>query len=533
MSEGVLNDEPPEKNNPHTLSRRNFLKVAGLSALSAVSAVGGYLLGRSPLTQQTTARGENKSEQSKEIFTPRIIHEVPVYGVESKLTSPEQILSLYHQLDDEFSKKNGIKIGNKLEQRKELLNPNERYLEVVVRQSAYDSFTKRQAETGADFVEWIKMHVDVLNRCIENTEPSSKMRAVLDHIVVIDDRLPDQFWSEEQFKGNCGCNLDFGWLNYFYSAFPLNIDESWAIPYDYRTDEKGDQKRNVPWYDFEHRFGKTVFGFGAGLNIFNRTFEFPEKSDSLENKDKVWLDFGLTHEWSHYLLNLPDEYGFNISEGPFRIKNFYFDTGYFECPYMSPFLTCLLNRQARTKSRDILVEGLGKGYSYSERPDNITLTATSSDGSPISNISIHKVHATDSYIGKKVFSEKPDIAVEGNNVSLDENIFAPEKGTIPPHVWLLRCESKGIQKELFLPSAFFNMTKWQVGCNKADYIIEFTGQDNPDFKTQTVELVNEADLNDFVRMRQDGVKILVYAKMKVVGTSIFFVWMLKSDVLVV
>ncbi|MDP3994569.1 MAG: hypothetical protein Q8P91_01945 [bacterium] len=224
----------------------------------------------------------------EKFLRPEVVYGLNVYGLSGKIMTESQILRLYGHLDEKFAVEKGITVGDKTEQRKELLNPNERYLEVVVRQSAYDSFLDRQEETKVNFVEWIRMHVDA----------------------------------------------------------------SWAIANDYRVDTWRATDQGYFWSVF-HKNGKTFFGKPPGVEVPDMTYQFPEKNDSLRYRKGVWLDFGLTHEWSHYLMNLPDQSSYNIHDkNPSRFANFLVVTGNnFQEPYLSPYLSMFLSENIRRKTR--------------------------------------------------------------------------------------------------------------------------------------------------------------------------------------
>jgi len=508
---------------PKGITRRNFLKLSGVAFASWL------LSGCMPGQQQ--ADQENASLPVEKFLPPELVHNVEVYGLNKKITSEEQIINLYDHINEQFATQNGIAISNniampfKVEQRKKLLNPNERYLEVVVRQSAYDSFLQRKDETQVDFVEWIQMHVDAMNMCFENAKPPSKMKSVLRRIVVVDDNLASSFWNESAYRQGKAPALDVEWRTKFSDKYPLDTDACWAIADDYRVDTRQETIQCCLW-SVRHQNGKTIFGWPPGAKDYKRVYEFPERNNSLSGKNGVWLDFALIHEWSNYLTNLPDQYFFDIHDkNPSRFANFLVETGNsFQEPYLSPYLSMFLTENIRRKSRSWSRFFQNEVYNLSERPTNNTIVFTDNTGE-VSNIKVHKVVAEVGYIGRKTFLDLPNQEQSGNQIVLGNELFDDrvENGA---HVWLFRVGVNGAEKQLFFPAATFQMSKF-AGVDNANYRVEFTGYDNQNKKNQIMDMVDDTDLHQYLNDKNKNGDQL-YAKMKVDGTNTWFVWFLRN-----
>jgi hypothetical protein len=501
------------------LSRRDFLKLSGVSLLTLL--VSRYITGRGKTpghnevsassihTAPSSIKTLEKPHIEEKFLPPEFVYSVPVYGLKEKITSENQMTRLYSYLDEQFADEHKITIDDKLEQRKQLLDPKERYLEVVIRQSAMNSFLQRKDETGVDFVKWIQMHVYAMNVCFKNAKPSVDMRTVLRRIVVIDDNLPRAFWDESASKNGTGPALDVMWKNKFND--PLDTDCCWAIADDYRP-------ANVTM-DFPY-FWK-CWSSGGRINFSRpdceKIYSYPDdKKIAVNGLDGVWLDFGLIHEWSHYLSNLPDEYAFEVRVPSRRIKDFYFETGYFCEPRVSPFLSYLANHHVKFNIRDDVVEGYGNGYSFMQIPENsIKLDVVEE---PNAGVQCDIYLGNTRHGGQRGFDDLPNYSSPNGSFQLDKAI-----ATDDPHVMMLKTASR---KCLYIPYAAFCMSR-MAGLKDAIYRINFTKYSaSNQQRTQIVNLVDESDIESFLQDKENN-RETPYAKMKVDGTNAWFVWFLR------
>jgi hypothetical protein len=546
MNESNLNPETqppvPQDNEPdvaqnkeeiqRTISRRDFIKMGATGAAGLLLSKS---LGSLP-PESTDAASTEKSSVStiapetvkptEKFLLPEIVHGVEVYGLAERITSPDQINKIYENLDGKFSFEHHTKIGNKVEQRRKFLNPDERYLEVEVRRLAYDIFSLRKEETQVDFVEWIKMHVDTMNRCMENSKPPCHMKGVLRRIIVVDEELPKSFWDEKAYREGKGAALDWQWKEKFTEKCPLDTDAFWAIADDYRADTTKRFEQDNFW-SVRHKNGKTVFGYPPGAENFNKVYEYPEKADSLKGKEGVWLDMGIVHEWSHRLLDLVDEYGqdFHKKRDSFALyENFYFKTGYFLEPSFSPYLSYLMARNIGERARDFQHDNR---TSYIEcHPQVSKLTVKGMSENP--RIEMRKVRFIDEKpFGDKEFPDKPDQVGE-NGFTLHTDLFkrAKENG-LDTNLWSCRVSSPDqATREIFIPAAAFAMSKI-AGKYEAEYELEFTGYEDLNKKTQIVKLVDGSDLGQFLQEARNN-HDNPYAKMKADGTNTWLVWFLRD-----
>lgn len=491
------------------IDRKEFLKLSGtVLAGTALSRILDYEITKVP----------------EPLLSPKNIHGVEVYGLNETISTEQQVIDHYKYLDRKYVSENNLSfvhLIDKLRGRKESLDPNERYLEVIVKRSAYDSFLERQKETGADFVEWIKMHVDTMNMCMENAKPSSSMRAVLRRIMVIDDDLTKDFWDERAYGEEGRAGLSTIWGIWYYSNRPLDTDAFWVITDDYRVDTAKERERG--WYfSFRHENDKTIFDLPPRRpENYNTTYEFPYQNNSLKGKSDIWLDFWLIHEWSHWLMSLPDEYHFDVYKLHQRFQYFLFDTESFHVPYLSPYLSYYSKRNIDLKMRDFL----SALPDFSDKPDHNSVTVKVK-GETIKNFNIQPVERKRSEDRKSVTyhtsAESREYPNSENVVVLSESIFKAESNT-----FLIRTrKTKGVPMALFLPKACFNMSKI-AGLEKADYVVDFTGFDDPSKKKQILKLVDESDMPKFIKDHENAGDF-PYAKMKVDGTSTWFVWFLRD-----
>lgn len=450
------------------------------------------------------------------VLTPEIVNGVEVYGLKEKIASADDVTKFYGSLNNRFAKTNDIRIGDVVKQQKELLNPSERYLEVTVRRSAYDSFIQREAETGVNFPEWIKLHVDVMNRCIKKAVPPVDLRAVLKRILVVEDSMPKDFWDEESYRqGKQGAPaLDWAWLLRFGSPVSIDTDESWAVADDYR--ENGGEN----FWEIRHENGKVVIGMPPGAEPYERFYEFPEENDSLSGKNKVSFDMGLIHEWCHYLLNLPDEYAQDVHDVSQRFRNFTFGTGSFEVPHISPYLAYLMRNNISLNARNAFNDSQRTANAFQDRPGKVEIIAQSQNPNLTNGrVEASRVRLLDgSYYGNKSVPQDADEISRNNSLNFDKKLFTDDS-----NCWLLKFTNSFITSEVFLPAAAFNMSKI-AGLESVNYNLTFSGYDDTERTYQEVMLVEDANIDEYLKNSQDP----FYAKMKIEGTDTWFVWFLRA-----
>lgn len=497
-------------NNEHSLgvSRRDFLKLAAVSVGAGVAV--GVGLGE-------VIKNTDLLRKEPRALTPEIIAGIEVYGLNEKITSADTVDRFYSYLDDKSAESLDIRIGDKIKQRQELLSPNERYLEVVVRRSAYDSFILKKAETGVDFAEWIKTHVDVMNKCLKKATPPFEMKAVLRRILVIDDDMTKEFWDEDLYRqgGALGTALDLAWVNKFY-PFSIDTDCVWAIADDYRDTGGGN------FWEIRHENDRIIIGLPPEKVSFGQYFEFPNENDFLSGKNNLRFDMGLIHEWSHYLLNLPDEYGQDVHDASQRFKSFTFGTGSFDKPEISPYLAQLMQENIDHKDRNIYYpqDNIWKWVSSKNRPKKVEVTTRSEHQNLVNNfIEVRRVRLVDSsYYGNKSVPKNADQVSKDNSLIFGKNLFRNNS-----NCWHVKVINDKITREVFLPIAAFNMSKIS-GLESAKYDLIFSGYDDVSKTKQEVKLVDESKIDAFIQNEKDP----YYSKMKVEGTNTWFVWFLRT-----
>jgi len=508
------NSSPPEK----LMDRREFMSLL-LTTVAAVGAVSlgfkvnreGRPLDRSPL-ESTIKKVEASS--SEKIFTPQMIKEVPVYGLNEKIDNLDKIQTFYDQLDKKYEEANGVEITDKYNQRKELLNPNERYLEVVVFKSAYDSFKRREKETGVDFVEWVKMHVDAMNLCFSNAKPHSDLKAVLRRIVILEEGTLDPIFDMNKYlNGKAPFGPDWAYNNQFVfnkkSAF--DTDESWVVGSDYRvnTRENINNYKGGSFWSSHSADGKIYFANPPGGRTKERIRVYPDHGSSLTGKQGVWMDFGMTHEWLHYLFNLPDEYGYDvISNG---VTKAFISTGSFMEPHLSPYLSVLSQYHIDKKLRDPILEGCGVGYTIFNIPEKVRITTDE-------NVKIQEMRTIRVPQGKQsYFPDYPDYIATDNSIDASKEDLV----RFNAHALELSLIQNGSKKKLYVPYLAFHMSKMRKK-DTAKYHIEFLNeiQDQP----QHVAIVDQIDIEPLIKERERVNNQHPVAKMDIDGTNASYIW---------
>lgn len=509
--------------NKKGVSRRAFLKFTGATLASLilsrslpdqpqVSTVD-VSNNQQPLPTQVPNPTpiETPTQQPEGLLQPETIHGVEVFGLKEKIDTDEQIDKLYQHFDEVFNMEvpESLKDASRQDQRDAVLPKDKRYAEFVVTQSAFDGWER---ENGVDYVSWVKLHIDLLNRACQNAKPSAPISTEVLRVVVIQDN----------FKNNP-------------SRYSKDMDGTWF--------------NNLPKVTSSYYWNYSVAPDGSvifyplygGVNS-EWAIRYPPSDDSFKDTQQGRVDCGTTHELSHQILNLPDEYNYDYdlgNEHNKRFQRFYFDTGSFTSPQMSPNLAWILRYHIDKGIRGYYTDQVGLGtysayketnlkkpVSYSLKPSLCRFELVTKNEAT-EKIEVFKIRQEGDYASKKYFLESPDQIEAQNSFTLDPQLLEPRKldndnFVFYPLNWVIRTG----KKELCLPEAAFVMSKAAEN-DQANYKIEFSGYDDLSKKTQIVKLVDESDLADFLdKCSQRNEQY--YAKMKVSGTSAWFIWFLRD-----
>jgi len=491
------------------MTRREFLGLALRTCLAGGALALGLGSKEKDRTQSIT-----ETSLTEKVFTPEIIDGVPVYGFNEKIDNLDKVESLYNQLDKEYERTHNIKILDKYKQRKELLNPNERYLEVVVFKSTYESFQRRETETNVTFVEWIKMHVDAMNLCFSNAKPSSDLKAVLRRIIVLEEGTLDPIFDMNQYlqgKASTGPDWPYNLHFVFSEKSPFDTDESWVVGSDYRvnTQENIDNYKGGYFWSCDSIDGKIYFGCPPGTEAKSKIRVYPDYGSSLTGKMGVWMDFGMTHEWLHYLFNLPDEYVYDIhSNGEPKA---YISTGSFCEPYLSPYLSILAQNHIKKKLRDYLYDSNERGYITSDIPEEIDLTTDE-------NVEIQAMRTLRVEEGKEsYFPSNPDYISTDNSIKTNKSELTKNNA----YALQLSLTQNGQEKQLYFPCLAFQMSKLN-GKEKAEYKIEIL--DEIKDTVQHIAIVDKFDMLPLVEEIKRVNHMSPVAKMDIDGTIASYIW---------
>lgn len=500
------------------ISRRNFLKLSGLGLAGYLAKKSGAMdFGKTLLGLETP-----------QFLKPEIVHGTEVYGLGKEIGTIFDTILLYRDFDKKFNDRLDETLLNKdrAEQRESILERNKRYLEVIVKKSVYESFQKRQQETGCDFVEWIQTHVDLMNRMAENSKPFADISTHLLRVVVIG----DDFRTDDN-------RSDI--LTLSPGGFSKDMDATWFIQEDYRKKPPLGSSPDSFYAIYQDENGNQIIRRPKGYDTDNkREWVFPNKNDSLKDKEDVWIDMGLIHEWLHVAWNLPDVYIMDVHNSPFKQSEFFIDNGSQIEPLLSPYLSYLIKRANLRKQRGSKTgpEGLHIEKNYetfclNELPSAVKISTTNKTD-PISGFvpTLRKpADETYGYFGIYYagadFNSPTELAGNEGAVSIQDTDLRKREGDLvyPINTIFVRTG----QKELYVPIAVFNMSKIS-GQDIVFYNIEFSDtQEDPNMKTQIMKLVDSSDLGKLTEeLQSQGQK--VYAKMKISGTTTWCVWWLQK-----
>ncbi len=509
MAEETLGKAPEQTREENSildakLSRRELLTLAGIAAGSA-------MLGKATKQQKRA----QETLFTSEFLNPYEVHGVEVFGLIDPIADETQILTLYEKADRDFASKAGMNPITRLsypkrELRKEYLPPHERFLEIVVTRSAYNAYLQEANKETPDFIEWIQAHVNCLNTLLENTKPPSIMRANLRRVVIIEDELANQYYDRNNAHVLEGA-FDWKWKSKFtrngVDKFPIDTDCSWAI-----ANVPNTNPAEIPYlWDYALDEERIYFGFPSGSENYAQGYSYPLSLQTPNSRlRKGVIDFALIHEWSHRLLNLPDEYGFDYTDEIYN-TSFTFSTGLLFEPRISPYLAMLTNDHVRNRRRPSLQDHFGKGYGAFEIPEQMYLSFTGETPD---------VPYTAGILGKNLGGiETVDYRTQESFLAL-----SPEIGTKKSKDARLIHMQRG-ENSVFIPYALFNMSK-MAGEEHARYIIEINAKikwDETGARHQSLELVDESDVGMFLenKKRQEQ---SYYAKMKIDGTNTWAFW---------
>ena len=324
IADNILNMSDAGGEPKSKLSRRDFLKLA------VAGIAGAYLADKTGAVDYVSSLFDSKS---KKVLTPEIVNGIEVYGLNEKIRTSYHVDLLYDNFDKNFDAKltPELQLKSSFEQREALLDKNKRFIEIVVSERAYNSFLARREEMGVDFVEWVQMSVDLMNRTTETAKPKVDIATKLLRVVVVSD----------EFKKSP-------------SKHSKDLDATRFIEEDYRDTEKPGA---YFFAVYENENGDVEIRKPDGFSYLdNRKFTFARGSDSLSGKNNILLDFGEIHEWYHMCCDVPDEYYMDTDNSPFKQSTFRFETGNFTEPSLSPYISYMIKYNIDVGRRGAFVD---------------------------------------------------------------------------------------------------------------------------------------------------------------------------------
>lgn len=398
------------------------------------------------------------------------------------------------------------------EQREKYMSKNERYMQVVVKKSVFESYKSRKSETGVDFVEYMNLMIDSMNRELQQYNPPIYLKNILKRIIIVDDA---------------------------YDSNPVryskDIDAMWFFDADNRQNQDNGSVGQGSFWSVKEIIGGGVVLCNPAGSTYGREITLKGSGDSFDFVEEgVWIDYGQVHEFKHQLWNIPDEYNFNFEGVNSVYKNFRFDNGYFMEPSISPYIAMLIRRSVELGVRGYYMDddGIGTARSMLEKYSffgELPMSAKISvSGAQAIGVSRSRAVIPDYFDNKErgVLCKRMEKLRElkGDDFSLSAMDFAPDildgEG-IYPVLFRIDTVRAGLPDELYIPLAVFNMSK-MAGLDTPEYVIEYAGVEPPlGFGSQVMKLVESVNLEDF------ETENIVYAKMKVDGTSCWAVWIFQ------
>lgn len=309
-----------------TISRWDFLRLMYIGVASTFLDGCGFLKADDKRFLENVGVEQNESG-------------IEIWGIGEPIRSDNDLNRLYNFFDERFTDRltEEDKLLSRREQREKILDKNVRYAEIGVRKSDYNKIQKSLSLKGLTFAQWVKIDIEIANLAMNQSKPSSGVALELSRIVILDD------W----YFGDSYSRLH-----------SVDIDGAYKINDEYDIDKPGANQ-----IQYSHNDGKIEFSRLDG----NLIVAYPDQNDDKipALHDGVGFDFGISHELSHVVMNLPDEYIFNVENADFKFNNFIMSTGFFHEPVFSPYLSYLTKFHNRIGIRGSNIDYGG----YSGQPD--------------------------------------------------------------------------------------------------------------------------------------------------------------------
>lgn len=269
MIEQNIQSKRHDKEPIDTITRREFLY--GLGAL---------LLGSSFKSETNSTNSKSTwftklrnwfSGREKQLVRKRseTISGLEVFGTKKPL-SKNDLTALTLEINQQFLKEHPELPTNIGENaiRAELLSKEKRYLELVIKKSLFDTF-KTNHPDNIDLLEWIKIHIQIMNDIIENSPFKTNLRTRLGNVYIVEDDLANELGQT------------------YRNGSTLGGDATWTFVNDVRGYVASNGENTQAAY----------------LDLY-----------TLPNGKSITIDTGFIHELWHALYSVEDEYTFNVSE---------------------------------------------------------------------------------------------------------------------------------------------------------------------------------------------------------------------------
>jgi len=517
MDRKELSGTGEAKGNSEKMNRRQFIEFAGLAAA-------GLFLPRDLRDLEPALR--NLPEKG----IPEIVHGVPVYGLKESIGFSELDM-LRKTFEKAFDERHSDLVGLDMdEKRRKGLDPSKRYLEVVTTKGAVQKY---ESVREGRFVEALKQAENIVNLCLEDSNPTVMIRAELKRVIIINDGSKPETLAPQ--------NSDIDHSTFiardtkFVQADPL-VDST-----DIKTlAGQGNYQKGHCWR-FADENGSIVFN-RTNPNTRDRETKHPHTQVDFLTAASGIVDFGWLHEeYLHKLLNVGDGYIQDSYGRKFgRRFDFRFATGSFTGPRWTPDMAVELNRVYEKRIRGISGRGgISNNGTYEEDSQIPAWNAeipkkceivVMENGVPLkAGIRVRRAEQRGDYYSPKSFQMFPDqearqqdrIILSGD--SLSERMV---KGKVYyPLGWSIDAGDR----ELYLPAVLLNMSKVAGEMERVSFTIDFTGNDSPVVLAQELHLVDGSEMEDFtMRCVEEG--DLIYAKTKVPGMEdTYGVWVLPDS----
>lgn len=495
------------------VSRRDFLRLVTTGAIATGIQI-------SPLGKEINAFLDKNSKE--DAIGSDTIDGVEVFGLKGNgIGSDYELYLLRDKINADFASKlpDYLKQDDTSKQKEFVFGNDVRTCEIRIHKNEYDTISKQLEKDGISFPAWMKMHIDLMNRNLSNTDNANeKISLNLLRIIVADDQVN----------------------NYINGVTLPDVDGVYSIEKGYRIFDPVTKSNGGFFWTFNHLDNDSLLCTTPDADEVpnSKKFVLPSADDSLTAvRDGALLDLGICEEIYHRCLNVPDEYVYNLSvDSPFKFS-YIQDIGGLDKPQLSPWYRAQIKYNLETKQRGFLDGTLGFQHLEVENafkspqnfiPQEIELETSSSEkltvnlSTIVPNGEIKTPRSWMVYYHPVVFNPEDVYSSDSGSVKIDVKNLIKNFEDIPYVSKIMVIQSGN--REVNFPSSILTISAL-AGVEKPTYNIVFLDEAPTDkYQQQSMEYVKREVLGERITEIRRSADTVPYATMSIQGTDYCCLW---------